>query len=532
MNTTAISVGSLDMLIEQGRALEQAGSWSEALEAYETAFQVAVTEPNPRRQTEILRWIGTVYRERGDLEHAQELYEASRAVAQAHGLTDQVASAINSLAAIEQLDGRPQQAETLYRRARDLAEEAGDHTMVGLVEQNLGMLANIRGDVRGALSSYRSALERARRAGDSRAAIAALNNMGMAHVDLDQLGDAQRSFDEAFELASSARDTFSLGYIQLNRAELYLKRQQYEQARQCCDDGFGIFNRLESKTGLAEAYKFYGVIYRETGKVHLADIHLNLSHNLAVLAQNRLLQAEVQHELARVHMEERRNRDAILSLNAAHRLFKEMQARREMLDIEEQITELEETYLHVVARWGTEAIEGKDPYTLGHSRRVADYAARLAVALGIDGHDLSWLKVGAFLHDVGKTVVPSSVLTKGGALSDDEWDLMRRHSIVGDQIVTGLDLPYDVAPLVRHHHERWDGEGYPDRLAGEGIPLLARVLTVADVYDALTTERHYRGAFEPSQAIRILRTEAGRSLDPSLVPIFERDVFEPLTAAT
>ncbi|CAN5729899.1 hypothetical protein BH23GEM10_BH23GEM10_08040 [soil metagenome] len=512
---------ALQGLVDEGREASRTGDWERALECYEAAFARLRDEGGAADAARLLRWIGSVYRERGDAEHASELYDASLAIAEANDLPEDIASVLNCMGVVEQFAGAPDNAESLYRRAKQLASRHGNDSMLAMIDNNLGMLANMRGDVPAALLNYTSALFLYRRLGDNGSATRALTNMGMSHLDLNELDAASACFDQAYELANSVRDMFTLGYIQLNRAELYLKRQHFEEARQCCDDGFGIFTQLDARAGLAEAYKFYGVLYRETGKAQLADIHLGLAWNLAVSAENVLLQAEVQHELARVHLEERRHLDALGSLNRAHSLFHMVQARRELLDIDEQIDELEGTYLRVVQRWGTEAIESKDPYTAGHSERVAEYTYNLASAVGISGRELKWLRIGAFLHDVGKTVVPGGVLIKPGVLNESEWGMMKQHTVVGDEIVTGLGLPFDVRPMVRSHHERWDGQGYPDRLAGEDIPLAARLLSVADVFDALTTARSYRNAFSRDESRRILDHQAGRGLDPELVGAFQ-----------
>jgi putative nucleotidyltransferase with HDIG domain len=513
--------GRLLAFIEDAREAERAGDWTKSLECYEAALRCVPAEGDARRAAELLRWIGSVHRERGDTALAVEVYEASLAIAELNGLEDQLASGYNALAIIRQFAGEPDSAEMMYRRAKVLAAKVGNDRLVAMVDQNLGALANMRGDVPAALLNYTSALFRYRRIGDERSATRALANMGMSHLDLGELDAAASCFDQAWELANSLRDLYTLGYIQLNRAELALKRQHFEEARVCCDDGFAIFTQIDSKTGLAEAYKFYGILYREIGKAQLADIHLGLAWSLATTAENVLLQAEVQHELARVHLEERRHLDAIGSLNRAHALFYLVQARRDLLDIDRQLDEIEATYLRVVRRWGSEAIESKDPYTAGHSERVAEYTTRLGSALGIAGRELTWLRIGAFLHDVGKTVVPGSVLIKPGVLNESEWGMMKQHTTVGDEIVRGLDLPIDVRPMVRSHHERWDGQGYPDRLAGESIPLRARILSVADVYDALTTARSYRNPFPQNEARRILDHQAGRALDPHLVAVFQ-----------
>jgi HD-GYP domain-containing protein (c-di-GMP phosphodiesterase class II) len=150
--------------------------------------------------------------------------------------------------------------------------------------------------------------------------------------------------------------------------------------------------------------------------------------------------------------------------------------------------------------------------------------------MGVSGRALTWFKVGAFLHDVGKTVVPESVLTKTGSLNEDEWEMMRRHTVAGDDIVASLEFPFNVRSMVRSHHERWDGKGYPDQLARRDIPLPARIISVADVYDALTSDRSYRKAFSHEDARKILDEQAGASLDPKLVALFQRVVPQPMCA--
>ena len=517
-------------LIAAAEAAQRKGEWSEALAAFEQAFGLAAAGGPAETVASVLRSLGHIRRNRGELEQASELYEAGLAIADLNGCAGIAVACVNGLAAVQQLSGHPEEAETLYYEARSRARALDDARMVAAVDQNLGILANIRGDLPEAIARYRSAQESARHAGDDRHLVGALLNLGIAYVDSEELGAAEQSFDEAFEVALRAGDTHSLGHVQVNRAELYLKRQQFEQARQSCDDAFGIFSRLDSKAGLGEAYKFYGAIYRETGRAHLAEVHLDLALRMADASSDRLLQAEVHHELARVLQEEQRNRDAIRALNQAHRLFTEMQARRELLDIDRQIGDLEVSYLRAVERWGAEVIEAKDAHTQGHSQRVAALAQKLGQVAGLSQRELTWLEIGGLLHDVGKTVVPPGVLGKAGALSEDEWELMKGHTVAGDTIVGGLELPYTVNPLVRSHHERFDGRGYPDGLTGDEIPFVVRVLSVADVYDALTSPRSYRGAFTPEKAMLMIRRDAGRGLDAGLVEAFEDAVWEPSLA--
>jgi putative nucleotidyltransferase with HDIG domain len=163
------------------------------------------------------------------------------------------------------------------------------------------------------------------------------------------------------------------------------------------------------------------------------------------------------------------------------------------------------------------ALEAKDPYTRGHSERVAGVGRLIALELGLDADEVAAVAEAGLLHDIGKIGVPEGMLQKPGPLTAEEWQAMRRHPVVGAQIIAPFEVFARSAPLIRHHHERWDGSGYPDGLAGPAIPLGARIVAVADVFDALTSGRPYRTALARDAGLSQLLDEAGRSLDPSVV---------------
>ena len=152
-------------------------------------------------------------------------------------------------------------------------------------------------------------------------------------------------------------------------------------------------------------------------------------------------------------------------------------------------------------------IEARDKYTEGHCQRLAAYALQLGRALGLDDDDLEALHRGGFLHYIGKVGIPDSVLLKPERLSEAEFDTMKQHTIIGDRVCAELRSLQRVRPIVRHHHERLDGSGYPDGLRGDQIPLLAQIMSVVDVYDALTTERPYKRVMSPHEAFDELRRE-------------------------
>jgi response regulator RpfG family c-di-GMP phosphodiesterase len=168
-------------------------------------------------------------------------------------------------------------------------------------------------------------------------------------------------------------------------------------------------------------------------------------------------------------------------------------------------------------------LEQRDHHTAAHCERMAFSAVALGVAMELDSASLLLLGVGGYLHDIGKIGIPDSVLFKPGRLIGPEWEIMRTHPVRGEEICAPLKSLRGVLPLIRHHHERWDGSGYPDGLRGAGTPLLARVLQVVDIYDALTHPRPYKQAYTSAHALEILQQETGRGWrDPEITSLFVR----------
>lgn len=168
----------------------------------------------------------------------------------------------------------------------------------------------------------------------------------------------------------------------------------------------------------------------------------------------------------------------------------------------------------------TEAIESRDPYTGGHCHRLAEHAGRVAHRLALPRREIEVVHMGAALHDVGKIVVPDAILKKPDKLTPDEFAIVKQHCYSGGQICKRVPFLLDVYPIVYHHHERWDGQGYPDGLRGERTPLGARIVSVCDAYDAMTTDRPYRQAMAHEAAIEILKDGAGGQWDPTVVHVF------------
>ncbi len=176
----------------------------------------------------------------------------------------------------------------------------------------------------------------------------------------------------------------------------------------------------------------------------------------------------------------------------------------------------------------------RDPYTAEHSEEVADLAEKIAREMELPEDQIETIRTAALVHDIGKVGIPDDILNKPGPLNDPEWQLVKQHTVIGFDLLKNLEMYSEAAHLVKYEHERWDGSGYPDGLKGEQIPLGARIIHVADVYHALTSDRLYRESqgkprhYEPAEAVRLIQAESGRQFDPKVVEALVRVISDEL----
>src|SRR6185295_4041426 len=188
----------------------------------------------------------------------------------------------------------------------------------------------------------------------------------------------------------------------------------------------------------------------------------------------------------------------------------------------EKLTSVYDSILEMLAM----AIDAKDDVTHDHIQRVKLFARRMGEAVGLSELEIEALKAGALLHDIGKIGVPAYILNKPGKLTEHEFEQMKMHTIIGADMLSNVDFRYPVVPIVRHHHERWDGGGYPDGLKGEAIPITARILAVVDCFDAVREDRQYRKAMTRDDAIGLLINGSGTRYDPKVVTTFLQNLPE------
>ena len=468
----------------------------------------------------LLRWIARTSEVDADYAAAEDCAIAAVATAELGDERNALGHALNVLAAVRWRQGDLDHAQQLFHEALERGTSTTDPRLQVDVMTNLGSLASIRGDFREALRYYQDALAHGRLYSLLDNILVALNNLGMANMALGRLDAADEAFTEALTIANALGGLSFRISLEVNCAALQIEKRDFVEAKRRCDRAMALAEHLDDARANGEAEKVYGIIAREMGDLAGAEVHLTTARRMAASAVDLALEGDSNRELAELFGRLGRNREMLQALNRAHGCFTQLRARHELADVGRRMSRLEGDFLDVVRKWG-ESIESKDVHTQGHCERVASFSGALAAKAGLDDTSLFWFRIGALLHDVGKLIVPAEVLNKAGKLTDEEWALVRQHPAAGEQMLADVEFPWDVAPMVRSHHERWDGRGYPDGLKGEDIPFAARILCIADVYDALTTERSYKRAFSQLEAIEIMRREVGKQFDPKLFPLFD-----------
>ena len=493
-----VGARSAAYLLHEARAKDRAACIPEAIQLYEAAISTAERMGERAILAEALRRLAVVLHHRNESARARDLCNRSYKVACALANDVLAAEALNTMGGLALRTGALEDARAQFLQALERGGQARE--LLARVEQNLGILANIRGDLVDAVRHYERSVEAYRATNDEHGSATAYVNLGIAHTDLRQYDWADSYFSKSFDIAERSGDVHLQGMCLVNHAEAHFLRGRYDEARRMAEASLAIFDQLDSRADKSEAYKMIGMVYRETGRPALAESRLRSSMELAVSAGSVLNEAEASRELALLMQAMGRNQDALMLLNTAHRLFRRLDARIDLVYVGGKVSALETTYFEVVREWG-QSIESADSYTFGHCERVAQRSLAVARALELDDTAQTTIRLGAYLHDLGKVRVPHEILNKPGPLTREEFEVVQMHPIWGLELLAAVEFPWDLKPIIRWHHERYDGTGYPDRLRGEEIPVAAQIVGIVDVYDALTTARSYRPAMSHEAAM-------------------------------
>ena len=516
----AASDVTADALIERGQMHERHGQGAAARDAFLAARDLLKAAGDADRELALLRWIARTHQQDAQYDEALAVLDEAEALAEERDNHSAIGHCLNLRANISSQRGELDAATRLYTRALDIAHAVGEVHLAALTLQNLGVVASARGAFDQAFQHYRSAIGAYRALGVPGYTAIALNNLGRLHLDRGDPEAADAELHEALGLAVTAGADSTSTVVELNLAELYVQRRDFAKARELCERAASRAAAAGDTGITGEVERQRGVIAMALGNAESAEQHFATADDIAAKREDVLLRAQIARDRALVYRATSRTREQLQALRASHAFFCQLRAGLAAGAVTIQMQRIEQEVLEVVREWG-ESIEEKDAYTQGHCLRVADLACMLAVKAGIDADMLFWFRVGALVHDVGKVVISTEILNKPGKLTPDEWALMKLHPGAGADIIRSANLPSEVTELVRSHHENWDGSGYPDALAGERIPLWARIICLADVYDALTTQRSYKNAMSRDDALEVMRHDVRRQFDPALFHLFE-----------
>ena len=515
----------LGALLEQGRLAEARGQVQEARELYERALHSLTVDTPAWSIAQLLLGAGRTHLATRNGGAALDCVEAVFALPDEAGMEVATAEALELRGCIRWLDGQRTAAREDFIEVQRLATTCGRPRLAALAASHLADLAVLEDRLGEAVALCEAALEGFRVVGDEDGVATSAARLAGCYADLKRWNAAEQAFAAAASAATARHSEPLLAAIELGRAEMALDRANIERAHAATDRALELARRLDDRALVARALLVAGIVARELGDLPRAERHLEQAARLADEAEDLLLVAETARELADLLARCDRHTQAMPALNRAYRALAQLRVRGVGGEAARRMRRLEGGFVEVVRRLA-QRIEGKDHATTGHCDRVADLTCEIARRMGVEPHALPWYRVGAYLHDIGKLEIPPTILNKSGRLSPEEWALVKRHPVAGAEMLHDIDLPWEVRPIVESHHECWDGSGYPHGLAGEEIPLAARIFTVADVYDALVSRRSFKVALPHDEALDVMRRDVGRQFDPAVFKVFEEVVRE------
>ncbi len=517
----------IEALLRQAEEMNLAGNLRESVRLYRMVIRRAGKKHLPTVRALAMRKLGNLFWRKGEPKRAMYYFRRGLAVSIECGDKSGCARAYNGIGTLYFNSGNWKKVKEYLHRATEAARHENDLGLRANIYNNLGAMSNILGDWTMAVSYYEKALEIYRKVEDIKGLARIYNNLGLTHRDRGDWEEASRSFEESVRIVEMTDDLSLIATSTLNYLQVLIRLSRLEEAREKCDRVYELLSGTEEESSRAEALMLYGMIYTRMGKWALAEKHFIESIEINENHDNILGKAECYREMAYLYREWGKNKKTLEYLGKSFNAFRSLKAIRYLQDIDKKIADLEEFAFKIIRDMGAE-VESKDTYTFGHSQRVAHYAVELAKMMHLENDLIKGIMVAAYLHDLGKVKVKKSILLKKRKLTPEEYYIIQMHPIWGVEILEGIEFPWEVKPLIRFHQERWNGSGYPDGIAGEEIPLGARIIAVSDFFDALTTDRPYRGAFSVEQALNILRKESGICLDPLITRKFIRIVKKRL----
>ncbi len=509
---------------EKGKALASLGKLDAAVAEYQKLLKYCHDHTHLSTKSETFTQIGQLLSKQGD--HDRALGYLQRALGAYRRLGDRAGTcrALRNLGVVYVELGEFEETESSYIEAIAIAGQIGDRVLYADLVNNLGTITNMKGNWKRALDLYRESLDIYESESEVRKSAYAQNNIAITLAERGINDDAFTYFEQAYETATTIKDASLTLIVNINLADLNLKRGDVENARRHCRRAEQFLTDSGLVNGnLAETKKIAGKIACQQKDYPTALTCFNEAHNICRRIGARFLEAEVLRERGTLFRAMDKHLDALTDLEASYHIYNTLKAEGKREQTEGIITSLERLYLEIFESMARQ-VDRKDKYTKGHSDRVAALALLLSKELGLRTPLVKTVVAAGLLHDLGKIDVDDDILKKPGKLTDSEYRHIKKHPELGVGLLRGKEFPWDIKPLILHHHERMDGKGYPLGLKREDIPLGARIICIADVFDALTSSRVYRKAFAVERALEIMTRESGEAFDPVLLRFFVKMV--------
>lgn len=507
---------------EKGKALASLGKPEEACEEYQKILSFCRHASHQPLKAETFTQIGQLLAKQGDYDRALGFLQ--RSIGSYRRLSDSpgLCKALRNLGVVYVELGEFEEAELQYDEAIRVAQEIGDQLVYADLINNLGTIKNMKGSPDEALKLYRESLKIYQANKEIRKSAYAKNNIA---ITLSEGGDGKQAykyFEAAHAIALEIKDASLCLIVDINLADLNLKKLDVSKAREHCDRALEHLQEHNLvNTNLVEAKKIAGKLAAIDRRFDEALMLLTEALEISIEIGAKYLEAEVLFERGILHRATQKHFESLTDLEASYHIYRDLKAEGKKEQTEESIQAIERLYLEIFQSMADQ-VDEKDTYTKGHSDRVAAFALLVGRELGLTTTGLKTVVAAGLLHDIGKLKIEDEVLKKDGKLTDDEFRMIQRHPEFGVEVLRGKSFPWDIKPLILSHHEKMDGTGYPFGLKGEDIPLGARLLCVVDVFDALTSDRVYRKAFSVEKALSIMEEEMGTAFDSVILRCFAR----------
>lgn len=463
-----------------GDLLTKLGDYPQALDhlmqAYNMLIKSEASEPHLLRlQANLLLNMGNLYQDMRDLEKAHQYFSEALASAREHLNQNVESIALLNIASVEYELGRLEAAHDHYSEALDLSRE----------------LHNRYGE------------------------LSALDGLARVLMAWDRMDDALHALWAAEQIAIETGDIEGRLDVLLHLGETHLRRQTAPEAIATLEQALQLADEIGRPKSACDALRSLYRLYADRGELETAVQRLETLYERERALLNAEVDERVESMTARFEVERAQHQ---AELNRLRMVAAEEARATAEAEVRDRTLSLELAQIEVVTRLAV-AAEYRDDTTGDHTRRVGQLSAAIGERLGMPAEEVELLRIAARLHDVGKIGIPDSILLKEGPLSPEEYCQMQRHTVIGARILAGgqSHLLQMAEAIAQHHHEHWNGEGYPSGLSGEEIPLVARIVAVADVYDALTHRRSYKAAWTKEAALAELEAQAGRQFDPAVV---------------